>query len=93
MNRLPLPLRLEVALFRMMKKSPEVEPLRKKKRKAPWMKKEMRFQAFPQEKGEARVLEILAGAQIRPAVVEAMTPPVEEAEAMTPLVEEAEAVM
>ena len=93
MNRFPLPLRLEVALFRMMKESLEVEPLRKKQRKAPWMKKEMRFQAFPQEKGEARVLEILAGAQLRPEEAEAMTTAVAVVEAMTPLVEDAEAVM
>ena len=87
MNQIPLPLRLEVALFRVMKESPEVEPLREKQRKAPSMKKEMRFQAFPQEKGEERALEILAEAQTRPEGVEVMTPAVEEAEAMTPAVE------
>ena len=83
MNRFPLPLRLEVVSFRMMKESLEVEPLREKQREVLRLKREMRILAFPQEKGEARVLEILVETQTRPEGVEAMTPPVEVVEAMT----------
>ena len=59
-------------MFRMMKESPEVEPLGKKQREVLRLKREMRILAFPQEKGEERVLEILAGARIRPEGVEAV---------------------